>query len=102
LSRGRREQLAWSGSGDFVRLDPLCAELLRDFFRWLQTRGNGRLPAERAGALAHAADRYLRDFVVDVAEAGPADAEPSLPRRYLANWYIVMERGAITQRLKLR
>jgi hypothetical protein len=89
LSSGRREELAWSGPGDFVRLDPLCAGLLQDFFGWLQTRGGGNIAAERAGALAHAADRYLRDFVVDITEAGPADAEPSLPRRYLANWYIV-------------
>ncbi|MDF1523322.1 MAG: hypothetical protein P1P87_10945, partial [Trueperaceae bacterium] len=44
---------------------------------------------EGAGALAHAADRYLRDFVVDIRETGPADADPCLPRDYLANWYII-------------
>lgn len=72
-----------------MRLDALCADLLRDFFRWLQAPEGGDLPGDRAAPLAHAADRYLRDFAVDIAEAGPADADPSLPRRYLANWYIV-------------
>jgi len=39
--------------------------------------------------LAYAADRYLRDFVVDIQETGPADGDPTLPRQYLGNWYIV-------------
>ncbi|MBE0617831.1 MAG: hypothetical protein IH608_07895, partial [Proteobacteria bacterium] len=32
---------------------------------------------------------YLRDFVVDILETGPADADPGLPRQYLGNWYII-------------
>jgi hypothetical protein len=83
-------EFALAGPGDFLRLDSRCADLLRDFFAWLQQghEGDG-LPLEQANAAAHAADRYLRDFVVDVQETGPTDADPTLPRRYLANWYIV-------------
>ncbi|MFU8855631.1 MAG: hypothetical protein ACNA8S_01370 [Deferrisomatales bacterium] len=78
-----------AGPDDFLRLDGRCADLLRDFFEWLQGEEGGGLRAEEASALAHAADRYLRDFVVDILETGPADADPTLPRRYLGNWYII-------------
>ncbi|MHB8764230.1 MAG: hypothetical protein ACYDA8_07850 [Deferrisomatales bacterium] len=77
------------GPDDFVRLDQLCAELLQGFRDWLQTPAGGAAEPRHAGALAHAADRYLRDFVVDIAETGPADADPGLGRQYLGNWYIV-------------
>lgn len=77
------------GPDDFVRLDRLCAGLSTEFFHWLQGDGGGALPPERATPLAHAADRYLRDFVVDCKETGPSDADPSLVRQYLGNWYVV-------------
>ncbi|RMG88085.1 MAG: hypothetical protein D6708_12060 [Candidatus Dadabacteria bacterium] len=75
------------GPDDFVRLDTLCADLLQEFAAWLRDEV-GRSPLE-AGALAHHADRYLRDFVVDCKETGPADEDPTLVRQYLGNWYIV-------------
>ncbi len=78
-----------AGPDDFVRLDRRCAELLREFFAWLQTPEGGEHPPEVAGRFAHDGDRYLRDFVVDFQETGPADADPTLPRQYLGNWYIV-------------
>ncbi len=82
-------EYALAGPDDFLRLDGCCADLLRDFFSWLQREEGGSLGLERASALAHAADRYLRDFVVDILETGPADGDPALPRQYLANWYII-------------
>ena len=84
----RRARYLLQGPDDFVRLDTLCAELLQGFAAWLRGEGGG-LPPEEAGALAHAADRYLRDFVVDCKETGPADEDPTLVRQYLANWYII-------------
>lgn len=77
------------GPHDFVRLDRLCAELLGRFFQWLQSDETGKIPPEEAGLLAHAADRYLRDFVVDIKETGPADEDPTLGRQYVSNWYII-------------
>lgn len=77
------------GPEDFVRLDGLCFDLLGRFFRWLQTEEGGGLSPRAASDLAHAADRYLRDFVVDIKQTGPTDADPTLPRQYLANWYII-------------
>lgn len=82
-------EFSLAGPDDFLRLDGCCAELLRDFFTWLQGDEGGGLPLDAANAAAHAADRYLRDFVVDIQETGPTDADPTLPRRYLANWYII-------------
>lgn len=82
-------EFALAGPDDFLRLDGCCADLLRDFFDWLQGEEGVGLRAEEASALAHAADRYLRDFVVDILETGPADGDPALPRQYLANWYII-------------
>ncbi len=76
------------GADDFVRLDGVCHELLREFVGWLQQEPVSLPPAE-AGALTHAADRYLREFVVDIMETGPTDADPSLVRSYLGNWYII-------------
>jgi hypothetical protein len=84
-----KDALRLAGPDDFVRLDRLCAEVLGDFFAWLQSPQGGGISPEAASQLAHAADRYLRDFVVDILESGPADPDPTLPRRYLGNWYIV-------------
>jgi len=82
-----RGEFLLKGSDDFVRLDNLCLDLLRDFARWLREEAGES--AERAGALARAADRYLRDFVVDCKETGPADEDPTLVRQYVGNWYVI-------------
>ncbi|NTU59990.1 MAG: hypothetical protein HGA98_02900 [Deltaproteobacteria bacterium] len=87
--KGSETDFRLRGPDDFVRLDGLCAQLLGDFFQWLQAPEGGGVEAQRASDLAHAADRYLRNFVVDIVETGPADSDPSLPRRYLGNWYIL-------------
>ena len=85
----KRADFLLTGPDDFVRLDGLCGEFVRAFFAWLQSPEGGSLDPAAAGPLGHDADRYLRDFVVDILETGPADPDASLPRRYLANWYIV-------------
>lgn len=85
----KKDDFLLRGPDDFVRLDGLCAQLLGDFFAWLQTADGGSFQSEAASALGHAADRYVRDFVVDILESGPADPDPTLPRRYVGNWYIV-------------
>jgi hypothetical protein len=74
---------------DFVRLDGLCVELLREFYGWLQAPGGEALSPAEASPLAHAADRFLRDFLVDFLERGPADADPAAARQYVGNWYVV-------------
>jgi hypothetical protein len=84
-----RNEFLFRGPDDFVRLDNRCAELLRSFCEWMQKPAGGGAAPEDAGLLAHAADRYLRDFVVDIQETGPADEDPTLVRQYLANWYII-------------
>ncbi len=73
----------------FVRRDRACAELLQAFRRWLQQPEGGEREPDHAGALAHAADRYLREFVADCKELDPDHADPTLVRQYLGHWYIV-------------
>lgn len=82
-------ELLLQGPDDFLRLDGVCVGLLRGLFAWLQAPEGGSYPPEEASRLAHAADRFVRDFVVDIMETGPADADAGLPSRYLANWYII-------------
>jgi len=74
---------------DFMRLDAECAVLLKEFCSWLQTPEGGNSSPLEAGKLAHAADRYLRNFVVDIKETGPSDDNPALARQYLSNWLIL-------------
>lgn len=84
-----RQEFELRGEDDFVRLDGLCAELLRDFYAWLQEEAGGARDPIAASPLAHAADRYVRDFLVDFLESGPTDDDPKRVRQYLGNWYIV-------------
>ena len=81
-----REEFRFRGADDFVRLDGLCVDLLSAFYGWVQ---RGGVSAEEATPLAHAADRYLRDFLADILETGPTDASAATARQYLGNWYIV-------------
>jgi len=87
--RWERGEFRFRGGNDFERLDRLCAELLRGFYRWLQEASGGGLSPEEASPLAHGADRYLRDFLVDILEAGPADADGDTARQYVGSWYII-------------
>lgn len=83
----KREDLRFREPSDFVRLDGLCGELLREFAPWLQEREE--FSAQETAQLTRAADRYLRDFLVDIQERGPADADSASVRQYLGNWYVV-------------
>jgi hypothetical protein len=87
--RWSREDFRLRGGDDFVRLDGLCLELLQDFFGWLQEPANGPRSPQEASALAHAADRYVRDFLVDFLESGPGDPAERRVRQYVGNWYVV-------------
>ncbi|MBI5444835.1 MAG: hypothetical protein HY900_26935 [Deltaproteobacteria bacterium] len=85
----KREDFRLRGPDDFVRLDGLCLELVKEFFATLQEPSHGSRLPEAASALAHAADRYVRDFLVDFMERDPGDPAERLVRQYVGNWYIV-------------
>jgi len=74
---------------DFLARDRRCAEMLRAFHGWLKTPEGGALEPLHAGAMAHAADRYLRDFLADIGEEEPEGSNLAWVRRYLGNWYII-------------
>lgn len=71
----------------FVAFDRESHDLLREYHRWLLSADGPALEAREAGDLAHAADRYLRDFVVDILELPPLATDAEAVRSYLANWY---------------
>ena len=73
--------------GKFVELDNQCRELLGNFYEWMKAPHGAGLKEQEASDLAHAADRYLRDFVVDIKELPPTKSDISTVRQYLGNWY---------------
>jgi hypothetical protein len=74
---------------EFIARDRYAAALLRRFFVWMTAPEGGGLDPLTAGTFAHDADRYLRDFVVDLLEHPPERSGDGVVRSYLGNWYII-------------
>lgn len=74
---------------DFFEMDTEAMELLGAFFEWLKAEDGEGLPPAKASPLAHDADRYLRDFLVEFMEARPKATSALLVFSYLGNWYPV-------------
>lgn len=72
---------------DEIRVDALCRDLLGCFCRSL-TDHDGLSPAE-AGALAHGADYFLREFVIPDRQENIFRLRPGRVRQFAGNWYIV-------------
>lgn len=72
---------------DEIRADRLCHELLRRFALEL-TAGDQFSPPE-AGALAHGADYFLREFVIGERRENILQLRPERVRQFAGNWYIV-------------
>jgi hypothetical protein len=72
---------------EFIALDDSAKEMLGAYYEWL--KDDQQLSPEEASAFAHAADRYLRDFVVDIMAQHPSQTSPALVKAYLGNWYII-------------
>lgn len=73
----------------FVEKDARCVELLASFYEWLKAPEGRGLAPEKASPLANDADRYLRDFLVDILERDAGGSTPATVTGYLGNWYIV-------------
>ncbi len=72
---------------DEIRADGLCRELLGIFCRHLVE--TEKLPPARAGALAHGADYFLREFVIPDRRENIFRLRPGRVRQFAGNWYIV-------------
>ena len=70
-----------------IRADRLCHELLRRFARDLTT--GGQFAPAAAGALAHGADYFLREFVIGERRENILTLQPRRVRQFAGNWYIV-------------
>lgn len=72
---------------DEIRADQLCSDLLRAFARNLAEEE--ALEPARAGALAHGADYYLREFIIADRRENIYAPKPGRVRQFAGNWYIV-------------
>ncbi len=72
---------------DEIRADRLCHQLLRRFAADLVATA-GFDPAA-AGALAHGADYFLREFVIGDRHENILQLQPRRLRQFAGNWYIV-------------
>jgi hypothetical protein len=72
---------------DEIRVDELCQRLLQRFRRDLVE--NEKLPSSTAGALAHGADYFLREFVIPDRCENILALQPGRVRQFAGNWYIV-------------
>jgi hypothetical protein len=72
---------------DEIRVDGLCRDLLGRFCRDLAA--TGQLSPAAAGALAHGADYFLREFVIPDRHENLFRLKPGRVRQFGGNWYIV-------------
>jgi hypothetical protein len=69
-----------------LRVDELCRNLLQNFHQNLLQRGE---PPLKAGALAHSADFFLRDYLVSARRRNLFLEEEGIVRAFAATWYII-------------
>lgn len=72
---------------DEIRVDQLCADLLRYFNQHLTQRG--KLAPEEAGELCHGADYFLREFIIADRRENLFNIEPARIRQFAGHWYII-------------
>jgi len=80
-----RKDFDIDGLDDEIRVDERCLRLLRLFY--LDQVDSGR-PPEEAGALAHGADYFLRDFIVADRRENIFALDCGRVRQFAGNWYI--------------
>jgi hypothetical protein len=71
---------------DEIRVDELCQRLLQCFLRDLVE--NEKILTVQAGALAHGADYFLREFVIPDRRENILALRPGRVRQFAGNWYI--------------
>ncbi len=71
---------------DEIRVDEQCTRFLRLFHQDLMARG---LDPVEAGALAHGADYFLREFIIPDRRENIFALRPGRVRQFAGNWYII-------------
>lgn len=74
---------------EFFEMDSAAMETLGRFFKWLQTPPGGGRETKVASALSHDADRYAREFLIEVAETPLGGTGAGFVASYLGNWWII-------------
>jgi hypothetical protein len=80
------DQFDISTLADEIRVDHLCTELLRIYYRY-QVEESGTRP-ELAGENARGADYLLRDFIIATKRENLFRMNPLRIRQFAGNWYI--------------
>ncbi len=70
---------------DEIRVDALCCDLLRAFYRYLLDKN---IPPVESTALTSGADYFTRDFVIAYKQKNILDIPPGTIRQFSGNWYI--------------
>lgn len=83
----KHEQFEVNNLDDEIRIDHLCGDLLKHFFRYLVDER--KLPAEQAGLLAHGADYFLKEFIIPDRRENIFSISGNRVRQFAGNWYIV-------------
>ncbi len=71
---------------DEIRVDGLCRDLLKEFHGRLLQKDVSPL---EAGALAHGADYFIRDFVISARRRNIFQESTNFVRPFAATWYII-------------
>jgi hypothetical protein len=82
-----RESFEIHNLQDEIRADQLCQRLLQLFRSDLEEKD--RLSPAQAGALAHGADYFLREFVIPDRRENIFALRPGRVCQFAGNWYIV-------------
>jgi len=82
-----RESFEIHNLQDEIRADQLCQRLLQLFRSDLEEKA--KLPPVQAGALAHGADYFLREFVIPDRRENIFALRAGRVRQFAGNWYIV-------------
>ncbi len=72
---------------DEIRVDELCGRLLRFFYLDLMERE--AMSSAEAGALAHGADYFLREFIIPDRRENIFELRPGRVRQFAGTWYII-------------
>lgn len=85
-SQIKAEEFNIGDLADEVRVDGLCRTLLQQFHDHLLN--SGEVTRHQAGSMAHGADFFLRDFVIDCLRSNIFSVTEAQVRGFAGNWYI--------------
>ncbi len=72
---------------DEIRVDHLCSDFLKHFYRYLVEEK--KIQPEEAGSMAYGADYFLKEFIIPDRRENIFLISANRVRQFAGNWYIV-------------